>query len=175
MTPPTPLEPRSDLVEPAAPADESPAETGFVSYADYEAWEFVHLLAAHLGSLETRAAIIMPAQVAALIALWTQLYTFEEAVPHALAWAAWSAFLLGLVGAAWLITPNRLTRTSLLGYGLHTRPETGRAEIVEELSGIIQHRVRRLHIGLIVSVGLTVLALGLVVLAYVVDKAFYAP
>jgi hypothetical protein len=173
MTRSTPRQPSSDLLKPAAPADEPPAEAGVVSYAEYEAWEFVHFLTAHLGSLETRAAIIMPAQVAALIALWTQLYTFEEDLPHALAWAAWAALLLGLVGAAWLITPHRLQRTSLLGYGLHARPASSRAQIVEELSAIIQQRVRRLHIGLIVSVGLTVLALGLAVLAYVVDKAFY--
>jgi hypothetical protein len=30
----------------------------------------------------------MPAQVAALIALWTQFYTFEEDVPRALVWTA---------------------------------------------------------------------------------------
>ena len=174
MTPSTPLQPPSDLLEPA-PADNPPANAGVVSYAEYEAWEFVHFLSGHLASLETRAAIIMPAQVAALIAVWTQLYTFEEDLPHALAWAAWAALILGLVEAAWLITPNRLSRSSLVGYGLDARPEGSRAEIVEELSAIVQQRVRRLHIGLIVSVGLTVFALGLLVLAYVVDKIFYAP
>lgn len=173
MKPSTPLQPTADLLEPAAPEDEPAVKA--VSYEEYEAWEFVHFLSAHLASLETRAAIIMPAQVAALIALWTQFYTFEENLPHALAWAAWAALVLGLVGAAWLITPNRLSRTSLVGYGLDARPECGRAQIVEELSAIVQQRVRRLHIGLIVSVGLTVFALGLVVLAYVVDKVFYAP
>ena len=117
----------------------------------------------------------MPAQVAALIAVWTQFFTFEEGVPHALVWAAWAMLVLALVEAAWLITPNRLGRMSLVGYGLDVRPDAGRAEIVEEVSAIVQDRVRRLHVGLRISVGLTVASLGLVVLAYAVDKVFYPP
>jgi hypothetical protein len=174
MTPSTPLQPPSDLVEPVAAA-EPPAKANVVSHAEYEVWEFVHFLSAHLASLETRAAIIMPAQVAALIALWTQFYTFEEDVPRALVWTAWGALVLALVEAAWLITPNRLNRRSLVGYGLDARPDASRAEIVDEVSAIVQVRVRRLHVGLRVSVGLTVASLGLVVLAYAVDKVFYAP
>jgi hypothetical protein len=174
MPPSTPLQPSADLVEHATPAEEL-SRKPVVSYEEYEAWEFVHFLSAHLASLETRAAILMPAQVAALIAVWTQFYTFEEDLPHGLVWAAWAALVLALVGAAWLITPPRLTRRSLLAFGLAARPAAGRADIVEELSAIVQNRVRRLHTGLIVSVGLTVLALGLLVLAYAVDKVFYPP
>jgi hypothetical protein len=171
----TPPQQPAELLEPTAGTPEPTTKASAVTYAEYEAWEFVHFLSSHLASLETRAAIIMPAQVAALIALWTQLYTFEEDVPRALAWTAWAAFLLSLVGAAWLITPNRLGRASLVGHGLDARPETGRAEIVKEVSAIVQYRVRLLHVGLRVCVGLTVLALGLIVLAYVVDKVFYGP
>ena len=60
-------------------------------------------------------------------------------------------------------------------YGLDARPNASRAEIVEEISAIVQERVRRLSVGLRFSVGLTVVALGLVVLAYAVDKVFYGP
>jgi hypothetical protein len=86
MTPSTPLQPRTDLVEPVDHAP--PAKANVVSHDEYEAWELVHFLSAHLASLETRAAIIMPAQLAALIALWPQFYTFEEDVPRALVWIA---------------------------------------------------------------------------------------
>lgn len=172
MTPSAPLQPPSDLVE-AAAAKEPPAKAGVVSHAEYEAWEFVHFLTAHLGSLETRAAILMPAQVAALIALWTQLYTFEETVPHALVWTAWAALVLALVEAAWLITPNRLYRSSLVAHGLDARPGASRADIVAEVSEIVQERVRRLHAGLRVSVGLTLLSLALVIVAYALDKGFF--
>src|SRR5215211_7304196 len=47
-----------------------------------EAWEYVHFLGAHAASLETRAAIVVPAQIAGLIALWTQLFTFEGTAAH---------------------------------------------------------------------------------------------
>jgi hypothetical protein len=63
----------------------------------------------------------------------------------------------------------------LVGYGLDARPNASRAEIVEEISAIVQVRVRRLSVGLRISVGLTVVALGFVVLAYAVDKVFYGP
>ena len=46
---------------------------------------------------------------------------------------------------------------------------------MEEISAIVQERVRRLSVGLRFSVGPTVVALGLVVLAYAVDKVFYGP
>jgi hypothetical protein len=174
MTPSTTLQPRSSLAQ-AVERAEPPAKANVVSHAEYEAWGFVHFLSAHLASLETRAAIIMPAQVAALIALWTQFYTFEEDVPRAFVWTAWGALVLALVEAAWLITPDRLRRTPLVGYGLDARTNASRAEIVQEISAIVQERVRRLSVGLRYSVGLTVVALGLVVLAYAVDKVFYAP
>jgi hypothetical protein len=116
---------------------------------------------------------LIPAQVSALIALWTQLYTFEETLPHALVWAAWAVLIVALVGAAWLITPGRLQRTSILAYGLDARPGAESEEVVEELCVNVRRRVRLLHVGLRVSIGLTVLSLGLAVLAYAVDKAYY--
>lgn len=83
---PTPLQPRTDLAE---PVDHAPPGQGQHRLARRgRGLEFVHFLSAHLGSLETRAAIIMPAQLAALIALWPQFYTFEEDVPRALVWIA---------------------------------------------------------------------------------------
>jgi hypothetical protein len=152
--------------EAAPPAD------GVIAYSEREAWEFVHFLSGHLASLETRAAIIMPAQVAALIAIWTQLYTFEETFPRTLVWLAWAAFILGLVGAAWLITPGRAQRASIVERGLHEHV-AHREEIVRELCTSLQERVRVLHAGLRISVGLTVLALALVVVAYALDKGIF--
>ena len=148
------------------------AGAGVVAYSEREAWEFVHFLSAHLASLETRAAILIPAQVAALIALWTQFYTFEETLLHVLVWIAWTALILALVGAAWLITPGRVHRTSVVGHGLQARPDADREEIVREVCAIVQERVRLLHVGLRVSVGLTIVALGLVIVAYALDKIF---
>jgi hypothetical protein len=141
--------------------------------SERETWNFAHFLSAHLASLETRAAILIPAQVSALIAIWTQLYTFEETVPHTLVWIAWAVLILGLVGAAWLITPGKLHRTSIVAYGLHARPGVDDDQVVQELCANVHERVRLLHVGLRVSIGLTVLSLGLVVLAYALDKGLF--
>jgi hypothetical protein len=155
--------------------DEVLADDGFIQYAEQEAWDFVHFLSAHVASLETRAAIIIPAQLAGLIALWTQFFTFEETVPHVLAWIAWSLFMLSLIGAAWIMTPGRIRTNSLIGYGLQARPGCTREEVVRELSEVVQRRTRALHIGLPIAVGLTMLGLALTIVAYAVDKIFYAP
>lgn len=102
-----------------------------------------------------------------------QLYTFEERVPHTLVWIAWAVLILALVGAAWLITPGRLRRTSMLAYGLQARPDVDNEEVVQELCASVQARVRVLHVGLRISIGLTVFSLGLAVLAYVLDKVAF--
>ena len=149
-----------------------PAATALVAYSEREAWEFVHFLSAHLASLETRAAILIPAQVAAVIALWTQFYTFEETLLHVLVWIAWAALILALVEAAWLVTPGRMHKTSIVGYGLQARAGVDREEVVREVCSIVQQRVRVLHTGLRISVGLTLVSLALVILAYALDKVF---
>jgi hypothetical protein len=146
-----------------------------VAYSEREAWEFVHFLSAHTASMETRAAIIIPAQVAGLIALWTQFFTFEEALPKSLAWMAWAVLMLGVIGAGWIVMPPRLGEGSLLAFGLEARRDSVREAIVREVCDTLQTRLRRLHVGLRVSVGLTMLALGLTVLAYAIDKIFFAP
>jgi hypothetical protein len=150
-----------------------PAEIGLSARPEGGAWDFAHFLSTHLASLETRAAILVPAQVAALIALWTQLYTFEETLPRTLVWIAWSVLIVALAGAAWLITPGRVHRRSIVHYGLQARPGADGEEIAREVCEMVQERVRVLHVGLRASIGLTLLALGLLVLAYALDEALF--
>jgi hypothetical protein len=162
-----------EVPPPARP--DAPDGIGAVEYSQREAWEFVHFLSAYTSNMETRTAIIIPAQLAGVIALWTQFVNFEEALPKTLAWVAWAVLMLGLIGAGWIIMPARLVEGSLVGYGLEARRGSAREAIVREACDSLQTRVRRLHVGLRVSVGLTMLALGLTVLAYAVDKIFFAP
>ena len=61
---------------------------------------------------------------------------------------------------------------SIVAYGVPARPGADSEEMVRELCASVQERARLLHVGLRVSIGLTILALGLIVLAYVLDKAF---
>jgi hypothetical protein len=60
---------------------------------------------------------------------------------------------------------------SIIGPGRHAQAD--REEVVRVLCTSLQRRVRVLHTGLRVSVGLTVLALALVVVAYLLDKGIF--
>ena len=159
---------------PPALGRESAAALDSIESSERDAWEFVHFLGSHVASMETRAAIIVPAQLAGAIALWTQLYTFEETVPRTLAWIAWAALVVGLVAAAWVTTPGRIRKESVIGYGLQARRGIDREAVVGEIGEVLHARVRVLHVGLRLSVGISMLALALVVLAYALDKAFYS-
>jgi hypothetical protein len=169
-----PTQPPIELDTSPTEPDDGASHVGSTEHAEQEAWEFVHFLGSHVESLETRAAIIVPTQLAGAIALWTQLYTFEETIPHALAWAAWSLLIVGLIVAAWITTPGRIRRDSVVGYGLEARATTNREELVGEVRGILHARVRVLHLGMRISVGISLLALALVVLAYAIDKTYYS-
>jgi hypothetical protein len=151
-----------------------PGHVDAIEHSLEEGWDFIHFLGSHVESMETRAAIIVPTQLAGAIALWTQLYTFEETIPHALAWAAWSLLIVGLIVAAWITTPGRIRKDSVVGHGLNCRPTTSREALVNEICEILHARVRILHLGMRISVGISILALTLVVLAYALDKTYYS-
>jgi hypothetical protein len=163
-----------ELDESRAPPNAAPSHLDSIESSEQEGWDFVHFLGSHVESMETRAAIIVPAQLAGAIALWTQLYTFEETIPRTLAWIAWAALIVGLIVAAWITTPGRIRRDSVIGHGLRARPGTNAEALVGEICGILHARVRVLNVGMRVSIGISLLALALVVLAYALDKVFYS-
>jgi hypothetical protein len=169
-----PEQPPVELDESRTPPHAAPSQLDSIEYSEQEGWDFVHFLGSHVESMETRAAIIVPAQLAGAIALWTQLYTFEETIPRTLAWIAWAALIVGLLLAAWITTPGRMRRDSVIGHGLGARLSTNREALVGEICGILHARVRVLNVGMRVSIGISMLALALVVLAYALDKIFYS-
>ena len=73
-------------------------------------WELLHLLQLSVRSVEDTATRVVAAQIAGLVALWTQLHTFEEAVPAVLAWGAWCVLLVSIWLLAIRITPRRLVQ-----------------------------------------------------------------
>jgi hypothetical protein len=133
-------------------------------------WEFFHVLETELVSYETRASILFPLAVAGLLTLWTQLSTFEETVPHALAWAAWSLLLLSVAVAAHLVLPRRLT-----GRGFRDDCPPSEPKAVERLCALAERRIEELERGLVRCLALVCSGLVLAVVAYVVDKAAYPP
>src|SRR3954453_1378491 len=126
---------------------------------EQEAWEYVHFLGAHAASLETRAAIVVPAQIAGLIAVWTQLFTFEETLPHTFAWVAWGLLAVGVIVSGWLVTPIRLRDGSVITSGFPgSAGAVSREVAIREICDLLQKRVGRLHAGLHFFFGISVLA-----------------
>jgi hypothetical protein len=143
-------------------------------------WELLHLLQLSVRSLEDTATRVVAAQIAGLIALWTQLYTFEEAIPRSLVWAAWGVLILSIGLLGMRITPRRLAvfwRRLDQGWGARCDEpldEPEEAAIVDELTAALRTQRDRLQRGVRASTVLGLAGLALAALAYIVDKAFYA-
>jgi hypothetical protein len=119
-------------------------------------WEVLHVLETELVSYETRATIIFPLLVLGLVTLWTQLFTFEEAVPRTLAWTAWS------------VRPRRLT-------GHLVRSQRDERDKLADLGREVDARIGELARGLDRCIALALAGLAFAVLAYLIDKTFYPP
>lgn len=142
------------------------------------AWELLEFGRESVASLEDGATRVAAAQVAGLIALWTQLGTFEDGPPEVLAWLAWGLLIVSVSLLAPTVTPRRLARfwegmltTDILAIDSTAKEE----EIVRSLSEAMEGHMRRVRRGMAASVVIAVLALAAVALAYVLEKAFYAP
>lgn len=86
-----------------------PASEPGAFHAVETAWHALAVVQASVTSMEESAARIVAAELAGLIALWTQLFTFERA-PQVLAWSAWLALAGALLLLAPVVTPRRLAR-----------------------------------------------------------------
>lgn len=142
------------------------------------AWELLEFTRAALTSLEDGATRVAAAQVAGLIALWTQLSNFENGPPEILAWAAWVIVIVAVSLLGPLITPRRLARfwaglplKSLLAYDEPAKEQ----ELINELCETMQRQINRLRRGMSVSIALGLTGLALAAVAFAVEKAFYAP
>ena len=128
------------------------------------AWNLLNQARASFTSLETRAAIIAPSVVGGLIAVWTQLDTFDSGLTRSLVWASWGVLVGALALLATLIAPQRALHSSIApAYDDELVYVTG-------MLRSLQSHTRRLHVALELSVGLSMLGLALIVVAYVVEK-----
>lgn len=142
------------------------------------AWELLEFTRAALTSLEDGATRIAAAQVAGLIALWTQLSNFENGPPEVLAWIAWVILIFGVGSLAPLVTPRRLARfwESLPVEDILAADEPEKEErLIRELCQTLQGQLNRLRRGMTVSVALGLVALTVTAIAYVIEKTAYAP
>jgi hypothetical protein len=142
------------------------------------AWELLEFTREAIESLEDGATRIAAAQVAGLIALWTQLSNFESGPPEVLAWLAWALLICSVSLLAPVVTPRRLARfweRTLVKDILTVDSTVKEEQIIESLSATMEKHVRWVRRGMSVSVAIGLVALGLAALAFVLEKAFYAP
>ena len=142
------------------------------------AWELLEFTRAALTSLEDGATRVAAAQVAGLIALWTQLGTFEDGPPEILAWAAWGILVIGVASLAPIVTPRRLAKfwESLPVEDILAADEPEKEErLIRELCETMQSQLSRLRRGMAVSIALALVALVITAIAYVIEKTAYAP
>jgi hypothetical protein len=145
------------------------------------AWEILHLLQLSIRSIEDTATRVVAAQVAGLIALWTQLGNFENGPPEVLAWTAWAILVGSILALGVVVTPRRVTRfwnrlaTSSLLVTKTALDEEDELEMIADLSDALRAQRESLHRMLRLSIALGLVALAVAGLAYVVEKGFYAP
>ena len=119
---------------------------------------------------------VAAAQIVGLIALWTQLYTFNEVVPAILAWMALLLLVVSVLYLARLVTPRRLasfwesvpTPDALTGDGEMSIEEE--AEIVRRLTVSMRRQMEHLRHGLRRGITIALVALGVALLGYVIEK-----
>lgn len=143
-------------------------------------WEMLHLVELSVRSIEETATRVVAAQVAGLIALWTQLGNFENGLPEVLAWTAWAILLVSIVGLGVVITPRRVNRFwTVLSNSAPTSDsqlnEAAELELIGRLADLLREQRARIHGLLQLSILLGVVALVLTGLAFIAEKAFYAP
>jgi hypothetical protein len=158
----------------------SPPLSQDVAPAVRVAWEMLHLVQLSVRSIEETATRVVAAQVAGLIALWTQLGEFEDGPPEVLAWAAWAVLVVSIVGLGVVVTPRRVSRfwTALSDSAPTVESqldEAGELELIGRLAGHLREQRARIHGLLQLSIALGLAALVVAGLAYVAEKAFYAP
>ena len=73
-------------------------------------WELIKSSRAALLSLEERATRLVPALVAGVVALWTQLGSFDPGAAEILAWIGWALLIVALLNLGLLVMPKRLAQ-----------------------------------------------------------------
>jgi len=137
-------------------------------------WHLLHFTRDSLTSLEEQATRVLAAQIAGLIAIWTQLHTFDRGLARSLVWTAWGFALVAPARLAPLVTPKRLGRfwrglpvQDALRGDIDCEQE---ARLITELSESAERQMARIRRGLAQSIALGLFGLGLAALAYVVEK-----
>jgi hypothetical protein len=142
------------------------------------AWRLIDLSRENVRTLEDAATRIGASQLVGLIALWTQLYTFNETVPAVLAWAALATLILSVLFLATVIMPRQLAKfwDSLCTRDVLSEERSlafeDERDLVRDLRASLDAQTRRLRRGIRVSIALASVALLAVVAGYAIEKKY---
>jgi hypothetical protein len=139
--------------------------------------ELIKSSRAALLSLEERATRLVPALVAGVVALWTQLGSFDAGAAEILAWNAWTLLIVALLNLGLLVMPKRLAQfwdglvppEVVLAEPRPLRREE-EAAIASRLSAELHAQTDRLRRGFRITVALSSCGLVLAAVAYVIEK-----
>jgi hypothetical protein len=144
-------------------------------------WELVRLLQESLVTLEATASRVLAAEVAGTIALWTQLYTFEDGPPEVMAWVALIIFIGSISFLGIFLRPRRVVRfwdRAIPDELFLVKRPVGleeESDVIAHISSSMRQQRDLLESGIRVSVPLALIGLLLVLVAYGVDKRWYPP
>jgi hypothetical protein len=145
------------------------------------AWHVLKVVQESVARLEDGATRVAAAQVAGFVALWTQLWTFENGPPRVLAWCAWALVFVSIAFLSPVITPRRLGRfwgTILPSAGAAAAGNVSPAQEFDVVRGLIDEldrQYRRMYRALRVSIVFSLGGVAIAALAYIIEKGFYAP
>lgn len=140
-------------------------------------WQLLQMGRAGITSLEERSSRVLPAMTAGLVALWTQLDNFDRRGAQVFAWTAWVVLGVSIGVLGRLLALRRLSKfweSLVLGdvlSGGKAITIDDEAQLVQRLAQAMQRHTVTLRRGLQASIGLGALALVLVAIGYVIEKA----
>jgi hypothetical protein len=150
------------------------------STAERISLDHLQLVRGELTSVEDRVKLVIPVQLTGLVALWISIVDFDRGVARGIAGAALGVLLLSLFMSLYLVRPRSLPALLPRVANETASPEDlpvseVEASIAATLCRAWVQEAERLRWCLMCAIGLSALALMVVIVAYIVDLFFGSP
>jgi hypothetical protein len=139
------------------------------------AWTLIHLARVQLADIEERANAVLAVIIAAMLAIWATINDFDPGPTRAAVYAGWGIVVLSVFIHGVSIFPRQehaLARFLQPGFPFTSRKALSiwdQCELACLVSAGIDREARRLRRSIRWSIGLNLLALGVIAGAYVAE------